>query len=156
MSEYISGRYQYSVDIRFGSSDVADFFYEESISFVEWLSENYGIETTAPTFYNMEISFENFTSEIEEELEVWQDDGLPILDYNEAMNLVSFKIYTEAFGTFISEIAEDFNPESIDIQEIMSEDEEDDDYMNFGDDEYIADETPSNFEDDSYDDFDDY
>ncbi len=57
---------------------------------------------------------------------------------------------------YFSEIAENFNPESIDIQEIMSEDEEDDDYMNFGDDEYIADETPSNFEDDSYDDFDDY
>ncbi|MBN2694073.1 hypothetical protein JXR93_05380 [bacterium] len=154
MSEYLGSRYQYSVDIRFRTSEGADFFYEETISFIEWLSENYGIDADVPKFYNIDIKIGNFEAEIEEELELWQDDGLPILDYNEPLHLVSLKIYTESFGSFIAEIAENLDPSSIDVHEILV-DEEEDMEIGFGDDEY-GDESSMNFDDDPYDDFDDY
>lgn len=142
----MSERYLYSLDITFSDTTETDSFYEETLSFLEWLSDNFGIEAETPQFFEQRFVVDDIAEDIAEEIELWQE-GLPLLEYD--MRVVSLKFYTEPFGTFISLLAESYGAIDVELQENIPG-EDDLDILVFGDDEYLED-RDSGFSEESYD-----
>ncbi len=128
-------RYLYSLEITFHDTSDAEQFYEETLSFLEWLSENFGIESEFPEFYGQIFQLDEVSEDLTEEIEQWQE-GLPLLECD--LSTVFLKIYTEPFGSFLSFIAEDLGASDVVLQENIL-DEDDFDILAFGDDEYLED-----------------
>jgi hypothetical protein len=114
-------QYAYYLDIKFSNIENAVEFYEETSNLIEWLSEYYDdSKVDLPNFYNQNLEKENLIKEILEEIELWENNDLPVVQLNDNLTV---KTYTEAFAIFLSEIAEKYGIEEIDLQELISDDD---------------------------------
>jgi len=145
-------QYSYYLDISFSDTENAEKFYIETSNLIEWLSEYYDdSKVDFPNFYNKGIKRSTLIKEILEEIEIWEDNDLPVVELESSFTI---KSYTEAFAIFLSEIAENYGIEDIELQELIS-DEDKDMEISFDDDEYIG---PSEefYEDDSFSELNEY
>jgi len=145
-------QYAYSLDIKFSNPEDAEKFYQETSNLIEWLFEYYDDnKIDLPNFYNKNFKKLSLIREILEEIEYWENHELPTVELDDTLVV---KSYTETFVIFLSEIAEGYEIEEIDIQELIS-DEDKDMEIPFDDDEY----TVSNedfYEDNSFNELNDY
>ncbi len=119
MEDYVES-YAYHMEIKFSDVDNALFFYTETLAFIDWLSENHGISSDVPDFFNLGIPFSKYLSELTEEVDHWSTKELPLVEEDE---IIIVEAYTDYFISLLSEIAEEYEIESIDIDELISEED---------------------------------
>jgi len=145
-------QYSYYLDITFLETESAEDFYNETSNLIEWLSEYYDdAKIDLPNFFKRDFKRNTLIKETLEEIEFWETNELPVIELDSNFTI---KLYTETFAIFLSEIAENYGIEEIDLQELISgEDKEME--IPFDDDEY----TISNeefYEDNSFNDLNEY
>jgi len=145
-------RYAYNLDIRFLNPEDAEEFYRETSNLIEWLSEYYDdSKMDLPNFYNQNFNKNSLVRELLEEIEFWENNELPTIEFDDTIIINS---YTESFVIFLSEIAEKYPIEEIEIQELIS-DEDKDMEIPFDDDEYSV-SNEDFYEDSSFNELNDY
>jgi len=146
-------QYSYSLDIKFSNLEDAEFFYAETSNLIEWLSEYYDdSKVELPAFFNKEFNREELIGELLEEIEFWVDNDLPTVEFEDS---VIIRTYTESFATFLSQIAEEFDLDEIELEEIISE-EDGDMEMIFDDGDDYPSQNEDFYDDSSFSEFNDY
>jgi len=145
-------QYSYYLDIRFSDVEKAEHFYSETSNLIEWLSEYYDdTKIDFPNFYSKGFKRNFLIRELSEEIDFWENNELPIVELDSNFTI---KLYTETFAIFLSEVAERYGIDEIDLEELISgEDKEME--IPFDDDEYSV-SNEEFYEDNSFNDLNEY
>jgi len=119
MKDYVES-YAYRVDIRFTNGEELLFFYDELLVLIDWLAENYGLSTEVPDFFGLDFPFQDYLAELGEEIDNWNSKELPTVEEDDSLII---EAYTDYFVSMISELAENYDIESIEVDELISEED---------------------------------